>query len=104
MNVGKSNATFTILGDVLPADFAIKTGRPTWLDDEEPEREADAVAHLNLGTITSVNRDELPDGGAKIFALTIEAIIYVVPKHREYYFDFQEMQALQTVLDAKPTS
>lgn len=107
---GNRTATFMILGDVCTRSCgfcAIKTGRPTWLDDEEPERVADAVAHLNLrhAVITSVNRDELPDGGAKIFALTIEAINIRCPETSVEVLipDFQgNWQALQTVLDAKP--
>lgn len=107
---GNRTATFMILGDVCTRSCgfcAIKTGRPTWLDDEEPERVADAVAHLNLrhAVITSVNRDELPDGGAKIFALTIEAINIRCPETSVEVLipDFQgNWHALQTVLDAKP--
>src|SRR5205807_9968774 len=68
--------TFMILGDICTRSCgfcAIRTGRPTGLDLEEPERVAEAVATLDLrhAVITSVNRDELPDGGAAIFAATI---------------------------------
>src|SRR5438309_8139290 len=75
----RRTATFMILGDICTRSCgfcAIKTGRPTGLDLEEPERVAEAVAALDLrhAVITSVNRDELPDGGAAIFARTIRAI------------------------------
>src|SRR5438874_8529348 len=75
----RRTATFMILGDVCTRSCgfcAIKTGRPEGLDLEEPERVAEAVATLGLrhAVITSVNRDELPDGGARIFAGTIRAI------------------------------
>jgi lipoic acid synthetase len=68
-----------ILGDICTRACgfcAIKTGRPLELDRDEPARVAEAVAHLELrhAVITSVNRDELPDGGAEIFAATIRAI------------------------------
>lgn len=72
-------ATFMILGDICTRACgfcAIKTGRPTGLDVAEPERVAEAVASLGLkhAVVTSVNRDELSDGGAAIFARTIRAI------------------------------
>lgn len=79
-NIGEcwnhGTATFMILGDVCTRSCgfcAVKTGRPPFLDTEEPERVARAIAHLRLrhAVITSVNRDELPDGGATIFARTI---------------------------------
>src|SRR4051812_12251432 len=72
----RRSATFMILGDICTRACgfcAIKTGRPEYLDQEEPERVAEAIAYLGLkfAVITSVNRDELPDGGAEIFAETI---------------------------------
>jgi lipoic acid synthetase len=75
----RRTATFMILGDICTRACgfcAIKTGRPLPLDREEPERVAEAVQALELrhAVITSVNRDELPDGGAEIFAATIRAI------------------------------
>src|SRR5215207_6518017 len=75
----RRSATFMILGDICTRACgfcAIKTGRPETLDREEPERVAEAVAYLGLrfAVITSVNRDELDDGGAEIFAETIRAI------------------------------
>jgi lipoic acid synthetase len=75
----RRSATFMILGDVCTRSCgfcAIKTGRPEELDREEPERVAEAIEQLGLrfAVITSVNRDELADGGAEIFAATIRAI------------------------------
>ena len=74
---GNRTATFMILGDVCTRSCgfcAIRTGRPQSLDKEEPKRVAQAIAVLGLGhaVITSVNRDELPDGGAHIFAEPID--------------------------------
>ena len=72
-------ATFLILGDICTRRChycAVATGRPHPLDEAEPERVASAVKALGLrhAVITSVNRDELPDGGARIFAETIRAV------------------------------
>jgi lipoic acid synthetase len=76
---GAGTATFMILGDVCTRTCgfcAVTSGRPTTLDLDEPVRVADAVARLGLqhAVITSVNRDELPDGGAAIFAATIKEV------------------------------
>ncbi|HTN42485.1 MAG TPA: lipoyl synthase [Nitrospiria bacterium] len=75
----RGTATFMILGDVCTRSCgfcAVATGRPPGLDTDEPRRVADAVRALNLrhAVITSVNRDELADGGAGIFSETIDAI------------------------------
>lgn len=72
-------ATFMILGDICTRGCrycAVTKGRPEPLDWEEPSRVASAVAVMNLShvVITSVNRDELEDGGAGIFAETIRQI------------------------------
>jgi lipoic acid synthetase len=69
-------ATIMILGDTCTRACgfcAVKTGRPTWFDDDEPRRVADAVAKLGLEhvVVTSVARDDLPDEGAGAFAETI---------------------------------
>ena len=103
-------ATFMILGDICTRSCgfcAIETGRPLKLDEREPLRVADAVRALRLrhAVITSVNRDELPDGGARIFARTLEEIHLrcegttvevLIP-------DFQgDRSALDTVLAAGP--
>ena len=107
---GQRTATFMILGDVCTRSCgfcAIKTGRPEHLDEGEPGRVAAAVAHLELrhAVITSVNRDELPDGGAHIFARTLEELHQLCPDTTVEVLipDFQgDWQALKVVLDAEP--
>ncbi len=69
-------ATFLILGDICTRRChycSVETGRPLAVDEKEPDRVAEAVQALGLRhvVITSVNRDELPDGGASVFAKTI---------------------------------
>lgn len=83
----RGTATFMILGDVCTRSCgfcAVKTGKPTWLDMDEPRRVADSVRLMNLrhAVITSVNRDELPDGGSLIFANTILEIRKALPSCR----------------------
>ena len=77
-------ATIMILGDTCTRACgfcAVKTGRPTWNDEGEPARVAEAVAQLGLEhvVVTSVARDDLPDGGAHIFAATITALRQACP-------------------------
>jgi lipoyl synthase len=77
-------ATFLILGDICTRRChycSVTTGRPMELDREEPLRVAQAVQALGLrhAVITSVNRDELEDGGASIFAETIRQIRRLIP-------------------------
>jgi lipoic acid synthetase len=77
-------ATFLILGDICTRRChycSVKTGRPPAVDHEEPRRVAEAVQALGLrhAVITSVNRDELEDGGAAIFAETIRQIRELSP-------------------------
>jgi lipoic acid synthetase len=103
-------ATFMILGDTCTRSCgfcAVKTGKPKFLDTDEPRRVGEAVAMMNLrhAVITSVNRDELFDGGAKIFAQTILEIRQRVPNCRIEVLipDFQgSEQALDILLDAQP--
>jgi lipoyl synthase len=76
---GAGTATFMILGDTCTRSCgfcAVKSGRPGVVDAAEPRRVGEAVAQMALGhaVVTSVNRDELPDGGAEIFAETIREI------------------------------
>ncbi len=107
---GNRTATFMILGDICTRSCgfcAIKTGRPQTLDEDEPERVAAAVAYLDLqhAVITSVNRDELADGGARIFARTLEALHRHCPQTSIEVLipDFQgNWDALKTVIDAGP--
>ena len=84
---GKGTATFMILGDICTRSCgfcAVKTGRPTELDLDEPRRTALAIRELGIkhAVITSVNRDELDDGGASIFAETIRQVREISPGTR----------------------
>ncbi len=107
---GRGTATFMILGDICTRSCgfcAVKTGRPTELDTDEPRRVADAVVSMKLRhvVITSVNRDELHDGGAAIFAETIRQIRIREPRCRIEILipDFKgEKLALDIVVDAAP--
>lgn len=113
-NIGEcwhhGTATFMILGDMCTracAYCAVSHGRPAPVDADEPIRVADAIKALDLSyvVITSVDRDDLNDGGASIFARTIREtrarasscrIEVLIP-------DFQgDEQALHAVLDARP--
>ncbi len=103
-------ATFLILGDICTRRChycAVTTGRPNELDLEEPVRVADAVQALGLrhAVITSVNRDELEDGGASLFADTIRQIRNKIPTCTVEVLipDFQgQKSALATVMDEQP--
>ncbi len=103
-------ATFLLLGDVCTRGCrycAIAKGKPQPLDEREPERVADSVAHLRLryAVLTSVNRDDQPDGGAHIFARTIQLIRQQTPDCQVEVLipDFDgNWDALQMVLDAHP--
>src|SRR5690349_6896694 len=80
----KKHATFMIMGDTCTRACAfcnVKTGLPDALEAAEPERVADAVAKLGLAhvVVTSVDRDDLDDGGARHFAETITAIRSACP-------------------------
>ena len=107
---GQGTATFMILGDVCTRSCgfcAVKTGLPQFLDQDEPGRVADAVEAMGLShaVITSVNRDELPDGGAAIFARTIGAVRERMPETSIEVLipDFKGSRAsLETVLGARP--
>ncbi len=103
-------ATFMILGDTCTRSCgfcAIKTGRAYTVDLDEPARVGEAVGLMNLkhAVVTSVNRDELFDGGAGIFASTIQEIRKRLPACRVEVLipDFQgSEEALNIVLDAQP--
>jgi len=105
-------ATFMILGDVCSRSCgfcSVKTGRglPMEALADEPEQVAEAAAQLNLRyvVITSVNRDELSDGGAAHFAQTIHAVRRRLPQARIEVLtpDFKgNREALHAVLDARP--
>src|SRR5438128_11421051 len=81
---GHKTATFMLLGDTCTRNCgfcAVVHGRPLAVDPEEPDRVAVAVAQLGLRhvVVTSVNRDDLPDGGAAHFAATACAIKRLLP-------------------------
>ncbi len=103
-------ATFMILGDTCTRACrfcAIKWGRPTHLDLDEPKRVAEAARAMDLRhvVVTSVNRDELDDGGASIFAETIREIHAALPGCGVEVLipDFKgNWDALAMVLDAGP--
>ncbi len=103
-------ATLMILGETCTRSCGfcnVKTGKPPVLDTDEPRRVAEAVRIMNLKyvVITSVNRDELPDGGAAIWAETIQRTRELCPDTQIEVLipDFcGDWEALQIVLDAKP--
>src|SRR5574339_618518 len=113
-NIGEcwhhGTATFMILGDVCTracAYCAVAHGKPNELDVAEPSRVAEAVERMALqyAVITSVDRDDLADGGAGIFAETIRLTREQVPGCRIEVLipDFQGIESsLRTVLDAGP--
>jgi lipoyl synthase len=113
-NIGEcwhhGTATFMILGDVCTRNCpycAVAHGRPVGLDTAEPARVAHAAQQMQLRyvVITSVDRDDLPDGGASIFADTIREIRQRVPSCRIEVLipDFQgKEEPLRAVLDAGP--
>lgn len=106
----RKTATFMILGSVCTRACrfcAVQTGLPSELDWEEPERVAESVVQMNLKhvVITSVARDDLNDGGAKVFAETVKAVrrqnpfcsIEVLPSDLNGEYD-----NLKTLMDARP--
>jgi len=103
-------ATFMILGNVCTRRCgfcAVRKGAPLVVDYGEPRRVAEAVAALDLryAVLTSVSRDDLQDGGAELFALTIQAIRERVPLCRVEVLtpDFQGSHAaVDVVLEAAP--
>jgi lipoyl synthase len=106
----KKHATFMIMGDTCTRACAfcnVRTGMPQALEAGEPERVADAVAKLGLAhvVVTSVDRDDLSDGGAEHFAATIRAIRGFSPGTTIEVLtpDFLRKEgALETVIAAKP--
>jgi len=106
----RRTATFMILGDICTRACrfcAVKTGLPTELDWQEPERVADSVHLMNLKhvVVTAVARDDLKDGGAAVFAETVRAIrrknpfttIEVLPSDMGGVYE-----NLKTLMDARP--
>jgi lipoic acid synthetase len=113
-NVGECyscrTAAFLILGGTCTRNCrfcAVNHGRPEVLDPEEPDRLAEAAADLGLRyvVVTSVTRDDLPDGGAEHFAATIRALRERLPEARIEVLtpDFRgDENALRTVIAAAP--
>jgi lipoic acid synthetase len=106
----KKHATFMIMGDTCTRACAfcnVKTGLPLALDPAEPEKVADAVARMGLShsVITSVDRDDLDDGGAEHFAQVIRAIRHGSPATTIEVLtpDFLRKDgALEKVVEARP--
>ena len=106
----RGTATFMILGDICTRRChycAVTTGRPVGLDLQEPDRLAETVQTMGLNycVITSVNRDDLPDGGAFLFAACIKKVHERVPGCRVEVLipDFAgSWPALEKVIDAAP--
>jgi lipoic acid synthetase len=107
----QGTATLMLLGDRCTRACAfcdVTTGRPGEVDRDEPRRAAEAVARMGLShaVLTSVNRDDLPDGGAAIFAETIRRIRDLVPGCAVEVLipDFKgDATALGVVMDEQPT-
>ncbi len=113
-NIGEcfnaGTATFLLLGDICTRSCGfcdVKRGKPLPLDLEEPQRIAEAVKAMGLkhAVITSVNRDDCEDGGASIFAATIQRIRELQPgcTVEALIPDFKgDIDALKIVMDARP--
>jgi lipoic acid synthetase len=107
---GKRHATVMILGDTCTRACAfcnVRTGRPGPVDASEPRRVGEAIAALGLQhvVVTSVDRDDLVDGGAAHFAATIKAIRELTPSTSVEVLtpDFMRKDgALETVMAARP--
>jgi len=107
---GRGTATFLLMGDICTRSCRfcnVKTGKPLPLDEEEPNRVAESVREMNLrhAVLTSVDRDDQPDGGAHIFANTIREIRRRQPgcTIEALIPDFKgSREALALVMDAHP--
>lgn len=107
---GHGTATFLLLGEVCTRNCGfcnVKTGRPPGLDQDEPSRVAETVALMDLKhvVLTSVTRDDLPDGGASVFAATVHEVRRAQPgcTVETLIPDFGGSQAaLDMVLEAAP--
>ncbi len=105
----RGTATFMLLGDVCTRACGfcnVKTGRPSWHDPDEPRRVTEAALAMGLDyvVLTSVNRDDLPDGGAAVFADTLRALRRARPDMGVEFLtpDFKRCQesAIELVLAA----
>jgi lipoic acid synthetase len=107
---GRGTATFLLMGDICTRACRfcnVKTGRPLPLDEDEPRRVAESIHQMDLrhAVLTSVDRDDRPDGGAHIFAETIREIRRLQPGCTIEVLipDFKaDRAALQLVMDARP--
>jgi lipoic acid synthetase len=103
-------ATFLILGDTCTRNCRfcnVRTGRPAPLDPDEPEHVAQAVQAMDLkhAVITSVDRDDLPDGGASVFAAVVRRIRALQPECTVEVLvpDFRgRIEPLKMVMDERP--
>lgn len=106
----RGTATFMILGDTCTRNClycSVKSGKPNPVDEEEPKRVAQAVKTLDLNytVITCVTRDDLEDGGAGIFAGTVEEIHKIIPECKVELLisDLKgNWGGLKKIVDAKP--
>lgn len=107
---GRGTATIMILGDTCTRSCGfcnIKTGKPLEVDCDEPRRVAEVLAEIGLGhvVITSVDRDDLPDGGAQVWAETINTVHEHCPEMSVEVLvgDFKGVDRdIQLVCDARP--
>ena len=107
---GRGIATFLLMGDICTRSCKfcnVQSGKPLPLDEDEPRRVADSVAQMKLRhvVLTSVDRDDQPDGGAHIFANTIREIRAAQPGCTIEVLipDFKgDREALRLVMDAHP--
>ena len=107
---GHRTATFMMMGDVCTRHCgfcSVGKGRPGTLDADEPRRVAESIAKLALkhAVVTSVNRDDLPDGGAAHFAAMIHAVKRLAPQTKIEILipDFLgDPRALDVVMQARP--
>ncbi len=107
---GRGTATFMILGDICTRSCkfcATKTGKPEAIDQDEPKNLAESVRLMTLKhcVITSVDRDDLPDGGAGHWAETIRLVKLVNPETtiEALIPDFMgKSELIQLVIDARP--
>jgi lipoic acid synthetase len=103
----RGTATVMILGNTCTRNCRfcnVNTGKPSPVDPGEPARVAEAAKRLNLRhvVITSVTRDDLPDGGAQAFADTIRAVKAAMPEASVEVLTPDFVEHLDIVLDAKP--
>ncbi len=107
---GRGTATFLLMGDICTRSCRfcnVKTGKPLPLDEDEPRRVAESVREMNLRhvVLTSVDRDDQPDGGAHVFANTIREIRAIHPGCTIEVLipDFKgDPNALRLVMEARP--